>query len=87
MKTSTVGYSFGINGARGLENHGVYQPPDSFDLLTVFPEQYEEESRAFVRRLLSKLNEYDANATSLDQEAYSLGSDNLKWPKRASKPR
>lgn len=62
-------------GARGLDNHGVYQPPDSFDLLSIFPDQYEEESQEFVRRLLSKLNDYDTNATRLDREAYSLGSE------------
>lgn len=62
-------------GARGLDKHGVHQPPESFDLLTVHPEQYKEGSREFVRRLLSKLNDYEANATRLDQEAYSLGSE------------
>jgi hypothetical protein len=62
-------------GARGLDNHGVHQPPESFDLLTVYPERCENESREFVRRLLSKLNDYEANATRLDQEAYSLGSE------------
>jgi hypothetical protein len=62
-------------GARGLDNHGVHQPPESFNLLTVYPEQYKEGSREFVRRLLSKLNDYEANATRLDQEAYSLGSE------------
>jgi hypothetical protein len=62
-------------GARGLDNHGVHQSPESFDLLTVYPEQYKEGSREFVRRLLSKLNDYEANATRLDQEAYSLGSE------------
>jgi hypothetical protein len=62
-------------GARGLDNYGVHQPPESFDLLTVYPEQYKEGSREFVRRLLSKLNDYEANATRLDQEAYSLGSE------------
>lgn len=62
-------------GARGLENHGVYQSPDSFDLLAVYPDQYEERSQEFIRQLLSKLNDYDTNATRLDQEAYSLGSE------------
>lgn len=62
-------------GAQGLDNYGVYQPPESFNLLTVYPEQYEERSREFVRRLLSKLNDYETNATRLDQEAYSLGSE------------
>lgn len=62
-------------GARGLENHGVYQPPESFDLLAVYPDQYEKKSRDFIRQLLGKLNDYNANASRLDQESYRLGSE------------
>jgi hypothetical protein len=62
-------------GARGLSKYGVHQAPDSFDLLALYPEQYEEDSREFVRGLLTQLNDYDTNATRLNQEAYHLGSE------------
>lgn len=62
-------------GARGLSQYGVYRAPDSFDLLALYPEEYEEDSRAFLRELLTQLNDYDANATRLDHEAYRLGSE------------
>jgi hypothetical protein len=62
-------------GAKGLARYGVHQPPSSFDLLTLYPQNYEEESRSYIRELLKKLNDYEANPTKVEQETYPLGSE------------
>ena len=62
-------------GLRGLNDYGIYHRPESFDLLAVYPDQQEEESQEFLRLLITTLNEYGADPTSLDQEAYTLGSE------------
>ncbi len=62
-------------GAAGLEQHGVYQAPSSFDLLFLYPQRYQEESSEFIRHLLKKLHSFGANPTKIEREAYTLGSE------------
>lgn len=64
-------------GSRGLDDnsYGVYQTPDSFDLLLLYPETEQEHVGDFKRTLLQQLHAYGANPTRLEQEAYTLGSE------------
>ncbi|MFC7139765.1 Piwi domain-containing protein [Halosimplex aquaticum] len=62
-------------GAKGLDRHGVYQSPSSFDLLFLYPQRYQNESSDFVRLLLKKLHAYGTSPTKIEREAYALGSE------------
>lgn len=62
-------------GAAGLREHGVYQAPESFDVLGLYPHVNEQESQDFIRELLKLLDEYDAAPTQVDQETYRLGAE------------
>lgn len=67
----------GFYGAQGLDRHGygVYKAPDSFDLIALYPEEYESEARPYVLSLLTKFSDYDANPTKFERDTYELGSE------------
>lgn len=62
-------------GKRGLDDYGVHQAPESFDLLSLYPENYKEQARDFIHSLIGQLNDYGVDLTQLEQESYSLGSE------------
>lgn len=62
-------------GKQGLDRYGVHQPPETLDLLALYPENYTEEARSFLDSLLGKLTDYGAEPTSLEQETYTLGRE------------
>lgn len=67
----------GYYGAGGLErkDYGVYKPPESFDIIALYPEREEDDARPHVLSVLNKLAEYDANPTAFDSDTYELGSE------------
>lgn len=62
-------------GRGGLDKYGVYQPPNSLDILALYPERFEREANKFVDNLESKFYSYEAPASRINRESYTLGSE------------
>lgn len=62
-------------GKRGLDRYGVYQAPESLDILAVYPERYSKEAGRFFDGLQSKLSSYGAEPTSFESESYTLARE------------
>ena len=67
----------GFYGGYGLEKegYGVYKPPESFDIIALYPEEEEDPAHEYILTLLNTLADYDANPTVFDKETYELGSE------------
>jgi len=67
----------GFYGGGGLERkgYGVYKPPESFDIIALYPDREEDAARKYVLSLLNKLADFDASPTEFDRDTYELGSE------------
>lgn len=60
-------------GKVGLDNHGVYQPPESFKVLAVYPDRFRTKAQQFLTQIVDQLEDYEAPINELRQETYELG--------------